>query len=89
MTDWTLPARGVDAQIEQARALLTPWPAALDALGGLQSKRVGAYVSDALQEWRDALRDAGVITLEGRLTALGAYLADKEAERRFRDLFDI
>ena len=90
MTDWTIETReGLPEALERARTYLTPWRGALDALGALQSKRVGAPLPPEMDEWRNALTESGVATRVGRLTALGAILADREAERRFRDLFDI
>ena len=90
MTDWTIEAReGLPEALERARTYLTPWRGALDALGALQSKRVGAQLPPEMNGWSDALTESGVATRWGRLTALGAILADHEAERRFRDLFDI
>jgi hypothetical protein len=89
MSDWTRGARPEQAAaIERMRAYLTPWPEALRALGGLQSKRVGAQVRAELWD-RIRLASAGAIDGDGRLTALGAILADEEADRMFRDAFEI
>ncbi len=72
------------------RGLLTPWPEALRALGGLQTKRVGANVGAAVREaWGVKLADAGVVDGEGRLTTLGAALAVEESERMFLEAFDL
>lgn len=88
MSDWTRGARPEQAAaIERMRAYLTPWPEALASLGALQSKQMGTRVRDS--KWQIVLQTAGVLTVELRLTALGAILADEEAERRFRDLFEI
>lgn len=91
--DWTRDVRdGSDewrSRLDALRAYLTPWPGALRALGGLQSKRVGANAGGECESWRETLTDSGALDSEGRLTALGAALAVEESDRMFRDLFDI
>lgn len=91
--DWTRDVRdGSDewrSRLDALQAYLTPWPGALRALGGLQSKRVGAPVRVELAAWCVTLEESGALDSEGRLTALGAALAVEESDRMFRDLFDI
>lgn len=88
--DW-VKALTMAGEMGAARSYLTPWPEALRALGGLQSKRIGARVTwlFANEGAREPLQKAGAIDEEGRLTTLGAMLALDEAERIFRDAFEL
>ncbi len=88
--DW-VKALALADEMNAARAYLTPWPEALRALGGLQSKRIGVWMTWLAtdEEMRERLVTAGAVDSEDRLTTLGAMLALDEAERMFRDAFEL